>query len=132
MIAVALLFCLAVGVIVLRLYRDLANLRTQLKAARAQIDAQMVLRNDLRSKLQDSVRDRAPLGTPSIVGVEASQLLKELKIAEEKIRFASDYYHQVASTYLERLHHFPHSLIAVSFRLPKQDALELSLDPDAG
>jgi len=130
MIAVALILCLAVGVIVFRLYRDLANLRRQLVTARTQIDAQMAVRNELRASLQANLHSKSRPGAPAVVGVESHRLLADLKAAEQKIEFATNYYNEVAATYGERLHMFPYSFIAQSMRFRPQEILELHLDQE--
>jgi hypothetical protein len=130
MIAVALILGLVVGVVIFRFYRDLANIRRQLVAARGQIDAQIAVRNKLRAELQAELQSRTGTGGPAIVGVDAHARLEELRTAERKIEFATDYHNQVAKNYKDRLRVFPYSFIAFSFRLPKEKPLDMAFEQE--
>jgi hypothetical protein len=113
-----------VGVIVFRLYEDLANLRRQLKTAKAQIEAQMALRSELLRQFKGSLYTEG--SGPRVVGAEAHKIMAEVKSAEEKIEFAKRYYNTIAEQYDHRLRTFPYSLL----HLPQEEFIELSLDND--
>jgi hypothetical protein len=130
MIAVALILGLVVVAVVITFYRNLANLRRQLVAARAQIDAQMAVRNELRAALQAELKSRSRPGSPAVVGVDANARLMDLRAAEKKIEFATQYYNQVAAAYSERLRVFPYSFIALSMRFQAHERLEFTMDQE--
>ncbi|HEY3780089.1 MAG TPA: LemA family protein [Fimbriimonadaceae bacterium] len=116
--------CLALGVIVFRLYEDLANLRRQLQTAKAQIEAQIALRRDLLRQFKESLYTEG--SGPRVVGAEAHKIMADVKSAEDKIEFAKRYYNTIAEQYDHRLRMFPYSLL----HLPPQEFIELSLDND--
>jgi hypothetical protein len=130
MIVMILTLCLAVGVILFRLYRDLANLRRQLSTARAQIDAQLAVRDDLRASLKSELHSRAKPGAPAVVGVKSHKLLAELRAAEQKIEFATNYYNEIAAAYGQQLRVFPYSLVATGLRFRPQERLEFNMDAE--
>ncbi len=130
MVAVALILGLVVVAVLISLYRNLANLRRQLVAARAQIDAQMAVRNELRASLQAELKSRSRPGSPAIVGVDANARLLDLRAAEKKIEFATEYYNQVAAAYAARLRVFPYSFIALGLRFPAHERLEFTMDQE--